>query len=234
MGAIERRDGIRPGRKARSRTCEGGGFARRGIFHLCVVGNQLAGQNSSAEASAPKGHHEGINVHGHWVINVLSPNGQLVSHTEFENSLQSSGMSVLALVLGGYDSLGSWQLSFAGTSGPCTVLSATKATGTCIIQPGTSKLTACGDLGCVSNILQPPNVPHNGTTMELTGALTFPSAGNVTQVETVVSYCPNGTSPLTCAASAPNSAVFTSANLPTAVNVAANQLVQITVTFSFS
>lgn len=34
-----------------------------------------------------KGQHEGITVHGHWVIEVRNPDGKLVKHVEFENSL---------------------------------------------------------------------------------------------------------------------------------------------------
>ena len=35
----------------------------------------------------PGGTHEGVKVHGHWMIEVKEPNGKLISHTEFENSL---------------------------------------------------------------------------------------------------------------------------------------------------
>jgi hypothetical protein len=37
------------------------------------------------------GTHEGIKVHGHWTIEVRKPDGKLISHTEFENSLVGSG-----------------------------------------------------------------------------------------------------------------------------------------------
>jgi hypothetical protein len=199
-----------------------------------VQAKEVAAQPGETES---KDQDTGIKVHGHWVINVFSPNGQLVSHTEFENSLQSTGMEFLAQVLGGQKSVGNWELSFAGTSGPCTTLFAPTGTpvGTCVIKPGTATVTSCGSNGCTSNIMEPPQVPFNGTTMQLIGALTFPSAGNITQVETIVSNCNSSTSPFTCYGNpAVSKGVFTSANLPTAVKVAANQLVQITVTFSFS
>ena len=45
-------------------------------------------QNSSAEGRSERGgQHEGITVHGHWSIEVHNPDGSLVRHVEFENSL---------------------------------------------------------------------------------------------------------------------------------------------------
>lgn len=199
-----------------------------------VQAKEVAAQPGEAGA---KGEDTGIKVHGHWVINVLTPDGQLVSHTEFDNSLQSTGMTVLATTLAGYNTIGRWELSFAGTLGPCTTLySSTTISGTCIIRQGPAAVTSCGTSGCVSNIMGSPRALPGATTMQLVGALTFPSAGNVTQVETIVGSCGEGSSPTACATltSQPTSAIFTSASLPAPVSVAANQLVQITVTFSFS
>jgi hypothetical protein len=62
---------------------------------------QAKGKKASAEkAAAPqstdstaakekpyRGSHEGITVHGHWTIEVRNPDGSLVRHVEFENSL---------------------------------------------------------------------------------------------------------------------------------------------------
>lgn len=44
-------------------------------------------QNSSAKPRDPRGQSEGITVHGHWVIDVRNPDGKLVNHVEFENSI---------------------------------------------------------------------------------------------------------------------------------------------------
>ena len=200
-----------------------------------VQAKEVAAQPGEPRA---KGVDTGIKVHGHWVINVFSPNGQLVSHTEFENSLQSTGILMLAQILVRNSSVGIWELSFAGTSGPCNALYPASG-GTCIIREGAgtgTSMTGLTNCPCVSNMPPPQLVPPLvRNEMELVGALTFPSAGNVTQVETVVDYCGGNTAPQTCAATpSSNLAIFTSANLPTPVSVAANQLVQITVTFSFS
>lgn len=45
-------------------------------------------ENSSTEEHSQRGgQHEGIKVHGHWSIEVHNPDGSLVRHVEFENSL---------------------------------------------------------------------------------------------------------------------------------------------------
>ena len=58
-----------------------------------------------AKPGDPEG--EGVEVHGHWVIDVRNPNGKLVEHREFENSLVTrpggllSGDQLLAGLLSG-------------------------------------------------------------------------------------------------------------------------------------
>jgi hypothetical protein len=48
---------------------------------------QATTQDFSPKPTAPKGQSEGITVHGHWVIEVRNPDGKLVKHVEFENSI---------------------------------------------------------------------------------------------------------------------------------------------------
>lgn len=57
-----------------------------------VAPKQGVAQNFSAKRPAPRGPSEGIQVHGHWTIEVRNPDGKVVSHTEFENAL-SPGFS---------------------------------------------------------------------------------------------------------------------------------------------
>lgn len=45
------------------------------------------GQPATPAKRQPGGTHEGSKVHGHWVIEVKNPDGKLVRHVEFENSL---------------------------------------------------------------------------------------------------------------------------------------------------
>ena len=57
---------------------------------------------------------EGIKVHGHWTIDVRNPDGTLVTHREFENSLVQAGSS------GGGKYLS--HLLSCGALGTCTVV----------------------------------------------------------------------------------------------------------------
>lgn len=78
-------------------------------------------KTKNAAAQSPGG--EGIVVHGHWVIDVKNPDGKVVSHRDFENSLitgggTTSGDQVLAALLSGTATAGG--LSIAFISGPTT------------------------------------------------------------------------------------------------------------------
>ncbi|MGC1413928.1 MAG: hypothetical protein WA817_01495 [Candidatus Acidiferrum sp.] len=68
---------------------------------------EVAAQNPPAKPSASKGPSEGIKVHGHWTIEIRNPDGKVVTHREFENSLQQGGYAPLAaLVVGNSSSAG--------------------------------------------------------------------------------------------------------------------------------
>src|SRR5579863_9178362 len=74
----------------------------------------------AGEGSARKGGHEGIQVHGHWTIEVKNPDGIVASHTEFENSLvpagsgQISGASTLGTLLSGQVTVAAWGIEIEG------------------------------------------------------------------------------------------------------------------------
>ncbi len=72
----------------------------------------------------PGGNHEGIKVHGHWMIEVKGPDGKLVSHTEFENALvQPGGAAQLSSLLLGTEAPGGYAVimrsSATANTGPC-------------------------------------------------------------------------------------------------------------------
>jgi hypothetical protein len=77
----------------------------------------LLGLPTAGTAGGPS---EGIKVHGHWTIEIRRPDGSLVSHSEFENSLTTEGMIALSKLMWG-DSVTTWQILLDdGTqSGPC-------------------------------------------------------------------------------------------------------------------
>ncbi|MFZ0340408.1 MAG: hypothetical protein WAL45_20455, partial [Terracidiphilus sp.] len=67
------------------------------------------GQPAARAERRPGGNHEGITVHGHWIIEVRNPDGKLVSHTEFENGLAlHGGGALLAGFIGRVQTPGSW------------------------------------------------------------------------------------------------------------------------------
>ncbi len=92
-----------------------------------------------AAKSAPKGLHEGITIHGHWVIEVKNPDGSVARHVEFENSLDPGiylpqgfpyaggtlanavtvpgGAALLAALLSGQAAEGanSWEIALVGS-----------------------------------------------------------------------------------------------------------------------
>ena len=58
---------------------------------------RLAQAESTVAKHGGEGMHEGIKVHGHWVIEVRNPDGRLVQRRDFENSLTSVGAQNLPL-----------------------------------------------------------------------------------------------------------------------------------------
>jgi len=69
-------------------------------------------------AAPPGGPVEGVKVHGEWTIEVRDPDGTLVSHTEFENSLQG-GNAALSLVMGRKKTMGLWRIQMGLGDLPC-------------------------------------------------------------------------------------------------------------------
>jgi hypothetical protein len=67
-------------------------------------GTAAAENPSAQENTHPGGQHEGIKVHGRWVVDVRNPDGTLAQHRAFENSLQPGGFAPLAALLAGNSS----------------------------------------------------------------------------------------------------------------------------------
>jgi hypothetical protein len=80
-------------------------------------------QNPSPAKTASRGGiSTGIKVHGHWVIDVKNPDGTVVQHRDFENSLATNNS--LAFLLSGQAVAGGWEVDLADSSGvssPCGV-----------------------------------------------------------------------------------------------------------------
>ncbi|MFZ3329008.1 MAG: hypothetical protein WA197_00140 [Candidatus Acidiferrales bacterium] len=84
------------------------------------VASSTAAMKTSASPASPKGMSTGIKVHGHWIIEVRNPDGSLVTHREFENEIQVSGVATLASLLARTATPGAWAIGLGDpVSPPC-------------------------------------------------------------------------------------------------------------------
>jgi hypothetical protein len=129
-----------------------------------LSGKQGVAEGSPARLPVPKGQHEGITVHGHWVIDVRNSDGKFVSRTEFENALSPGfpfpfsnyalgnsvpvwgGAAFLSAVLSGQAEVTpeNWAILLEGPGGlsgagnaPCTAGAAGEGYGACFLFPAT-------------------------------------------------------------------------------------------------
>lgn len=183
---------------------------------------------AKAQGAASSGPREGIKVHGHWSIVIKNPDGSVASRHEFENALVSSGSDMLAQLLARTASTGGWGISVvpsgAGLSScggnlPCVVIENGIATGVISVS---SNLT----------VAYAPN-PFRTT---LQGSYQATSAGDIAQVFTLLGACPPSVTPSACPTASNNSGqgTFSSRTLASPIAVQSGQIVQLTVTFTFS
>lgn len=189
----------------------------------------------------PGGNHEGIKVHGYWKIDVRNPDGKLVSHTEFENSLQPTGADILTGLLSGQYVPAGFQIIFntsvtpsygsPGGSGLC-------GNGLChlydsrltylttqLCTPAEAAAGTCGLLTYGANAGTPLIFAAGFT---LTGAVNnISSGGQIQSVASAEQYCSiasvmssgstafSNYSPQQCGATPPNNVyLITGATLP--------------------
>lgn len=185
-------------------------------------------QFSVDEKTPSHGPQEGIKIHGHWSIVIKNLDGSVASRHEFENSLISSGSDILAQLLARSTSTGGWGISVlpsvpggssCGGNIPCVVIEAGEATGVISVS---SNLT----------VTYSPN-PSRTT---LQGSFQASSAGDIGQVSTLLGACPASVTPSSCPSASNNfgQGVFTSHTLTASIPVQSGQIVQLTVTFTFS
>ena len=206
------------------------------------AGAQSAKANASGPATTAKpqttakpagGPQEGIKVHGHWVIEVRNPDGSLVKRHEFNNALSDlGGKQFLASLLSRSNNIlavGKW----------IVILEGTDSTGTPgvplgrIFEPGLINPPGGSNFPFDSSNLVVPPIAPSGKSFTLTGSVTLPAGGTVNKVFTGVGACSFSPCNVTL------QFLFTEATLgipgaPPSAPVAAGQIVQVTVTFSFS
>ena len=203
---------------------------------------QAASSVGPAKATAPgeasRGPLEGVKVHGHWVINVKNPDGTLAQHREFENSLTNP--NIMVALLYGSEVAQDFTINLGGSTPPCTVSSSSYP---CVIVHNLSVLPAnaiCGTYYCVTGLTVTPTYGQNPT-LVLAGSLTATQAGSISSVSTDIGICGSptttqtATSPSTCAAgNNPYGYSALTGTGITAVPIISGQIIQVTVTITFS
>jgi hypothetical protein len=203
---------------------------------------QAASSVVSAKATTPgeisRGPREGVKVHGHWVIDVRNPDGTLAQHREFENSL--SNANIMVELLYGILVPSDFAVLLYGSTPPCTV---SPSTYPCVIVHNLSTLPAnaiCGTYYCVTGLTVTPNL-GGSPSLVLAGNLTATQAGSISTVATYIGTCgsssptPTTTSPSSCAAG--NNGYGYSGLTQTGITtvpIISGQIIQVTVTITFS
>ena len=196
------------------------------LFFACALAVVGAGAMARLHAQAPRGPQEGIVVHGHWTIDIREPDGRLVSHLDFENALQSGGGEVLADILSRRRTAGGWTVTLGGNGGNG---------GPCVGTPMTCQIVEAGwtPASIGPDIFR--NLQLSPAGFVLSGTATAGRTGHIDNVYTQSWDCASNTLPAACVISSDLSGqkVFSYAQIPSQ-NVAAGQLIQVTVTFTFS
>lgn len=218
--------------------------------------NQPQGEESESSMAAKKlpndGSHQGIKVHGSWTIEVRNPDGTRVSRVEFENSLV--GPQILTNLLLGSSVPGGFRVHLddgtgnVGINGPCPATS--NGITDCELEGSLTSPTPVGFGDSTTGYPSQANgfpltIAANaiGTSVVLSGTAKAGSSGQIVNLFTAVLTCPYAgpsigpasVSPAACSTGLTSSGnAFTHFTLPTALPIAAGQLIAVTVTISFS
>lgn len=198
------------------------------------------------------GSHEGIKVHGHWTIEVRNPDGAVVTHREFENSLQGNqGAGLIVNVLARQWSQGLWSIDLIGNPfspigpGPCpTGTSSAPGPSDCLIaEPQVPGSVASGPYFgtlSVSALNNGPSFAPSGPApvLVLSGTAVAQANGTVTAVQSSIYECLAVVAPANpCVPGSANQAGgygFTAQTLSSPIPVSAGQTIAVTVNITFS
>lgn len=186
-------------------------------------------QNPAANGPSHRGgQHEGIKVHGHWTIEVRNPDGTVVTHREFENSLVAPGATLLAGVLGRQNTVGGWTLTLFSQAGPQPCVTSGSATDCLIVEPGSG--TSGG-----TNLFSTLSVSVGASgSLVLSGTAVAGQNGTIDRVLSQDNVCAPTIAPAACVSHENNAYYLTSATLTSPVNVSFGQTVAVTVTLTFA
>lgn len=216
---------------------------------------------STEEKPSRKGAQEGIQVHGHWTIEVRNPDGTVDKHLDFENgfctlsntigvSAISTGDLTLAGLLTGLSVPGPWQIQLASPAVPggapvpaCGKLINTSNEFILDQSNATSLVAGCGAVLLCFPVLTPPTLTSASNGIILSGQFTIPlgtSNTTITAVLTTMATCPSSNyTRSTCTANSSILSPFSgtyltgSGSVPAAPTVTAGQTVAVSVQYSF-
>jgi hypothetical protein len=154
-----------------------------------------------------------IHVHGHWVIDVRNPDGTLASHREFENSYL--GGNNLATFVARLSSVGLWEVGMSSNSQAYN-----------LYEPLENRQPS----GMVSGNLALSVISQ---AFVINGSFTAAASDTVQIVETLAELCSPSIAPASPCVNVPYQ-VFTQATLNPQISFVAGQIVQVTVTITFS
>jgi hypothetical protein len=177
---------------------------------------------------------EGIKVHGRWTIDVRNPDGSLASHHEFDNALAIGGQNTL--IVGGNNALAgflgrylknifAWRIELESiATGICN-----EGTLYCLIDENLdSGPPAMGELTLRTPTQNFLGMEYPAGSVELKGMTQIVIAGRIGKVRTGLQSCRDD------ACTSRLFSLFSSHSLSAPIEVAAEQVVQVTVVFTFS
>lgn len=174
---------------------------------------------------------EGIQVRGHWMFEVFNPDGSLASRKEFDNAL-TTGARLLATLLTRSAQMGEWGIALY-PSGPANPFSSPDVPDPYMGQLGLI-LEPTNTGPAFKNVFKTLTVARgeDSGTVVLKGSATALRGGTVTAVETVGFHCTGACPSPVIGVNTSGQAAFSSADVSQLL--VAEQILQVTVTFSFS
>ncbi len=206
--------------------------------------------NTEAEAApiANDAAHQGIKIHGHWKITVLNPDRTVVSSRDIENSLLEDGAEGLTGMLIGQAVPSFWALNLTSTSAasPCGPPPQPGIRALCQVSPVNSPpniLAGCAAAGsqvCGLNLTTTEVGSSFGLAgfhagFRLAGSFTAANAGVIEKVTSAIVLCnSSGVTPHLCQTGGGQDYHDFSSTTFAPIAVGDGQIVQVSVTFSFS
>lgn len=198
-----------------------------------------AAEKPSANPLAPKGHSEGIKVHGQWTIEVRNPDGKLVIHREFENEFTlgpGQGSTLLTDLLGRTLIAGAWDVGLVTNGGSGSMH---------MDEPNTTQASICSSAACSPTLSVVAGTSQNPGVLTLTGYVAVPAGQtSITGVQTDNLACIPTLTPSACltvsylnvnqgSSGQANVYPFTQTTLATPITIAPGQVVQAAVNISY-